>query len=224
MQKLAPWKSISTTTRHQRHGLRIRYTDETRQHDHLSNSCNDCWRGYCAVRLLLLQAPSGLGRSAKNLGLECEPSCRDRCAKMASSECALLQFSQANAVRCVGPNEPNNRSRSQERVAKCLPFLFGEIGILQPNVIVLQGRNEGTGHLQQSFRNELERGVWGRFEDEEVSRVQTIKWLKYDGWAGPSWLASLYHPSAQGRFKFDAIWDSHFRPAVDRIKKLIACP
>lgn len=156
--------------------------------------------------------------AASVLGLGCGSTCKEKCRKKTSSECALLCFSQANAVRCVHSNERNSDCRSQERVKNCLPFLFKEIGVLKPDVIVLQGRNKRSGHLQVSFRNEIERGLWGQFEGQEHAHVQTIRWFKYDGWTGPTQLASLYHPSARGRFAFDKIWRSHFGPAITRIR------
>ncbi len=157
--------------------------------------------------------------AAAILGLDCERDCKQNCAKKESLECAFLRLSQANAVRCVGVDEKDSDCRSQNRVAKCLPYLFSEICILRPDVIVLQGRNQRTGHLHKSFRQELGRGEWGELQGEELDLVQEIRWLKCDAWQGPTWLASLRHPSSLGRLRLEAIWESHYRPAVERIRK-----
>jgi hypothetical protein len=160
--------------------------------------------------------------TAEILQLACKSSCLKKCMGNESTNCALNCFGQANAVRCVSVNSKGMTFGSHNRVQKCLPFLFQQIGILRPKVIVLQGRNEGTGLIHESFKRELSEGKWGRLKSKEVNYVQLIEWQKFGGFMGPTILASLRHPSARGRRSLLKSWDSHFVPAVETIRNLLS--
>src|SRR5439155_1113279 len=120
----------------------------------------------------------------------CVQDCRERCARKPEAECALLHFAQGNAVKCTGGATNRNFARA-ERIRDCLPLIFSEIEILRPQVIVLQGRNRGTGHIHREFREEASRrGEWIETESEHVS---VISWG--GGQPYSEVVASFRHPS-----------------------------
>lgn len=90
--------------------------------------------------------------TAQLLTLPCAPACAKRCAKENPENCALYQFAQANAVKCVELSKTSRRFQGQNVVAGCLPFVFDEIRVLEPHVLVLQSSET---HFVWHFRNEL---------------------------------------------------------------------
>lgn len=76
------------------------------------------------------------------LGLSgCAGQCQQRCARLQDSGCALLQFAQGNAVKCVKDEHPSRQFDQQDMIPHCLPQMFEELSRIQPEVIVLQGQS-----------------------------------------------------------------------------------
>lgn len=145
-------------------------------------------------------------------GSDCAEHCQARCARKPESECTLLHFAQANAVRCSKATGGMAFNRGN-RVSDCISLLFSEVQLLRPDVIVLQGRNRRSGHIQVDFKTEAcQRGEWTDTSDEHVSRIM---------WRGADCstvILSLRHPS-RGWLVRD--WGPIIVPAVRRALALL---
>jgi uracil-DNA glycosylase len=151
--------------------------------------------------------------AAETLGFRCATECARRCSFKAEEECALLHFAQGNAVKCTAGGE-GMTFRRQERIRECFPLMLGEIQILRPHVIVLQGRNQGTGHIHEDFKKLAETcGTW-EMTDNELLRV-----VRWGDWSFSSIVASFRHPS-RGYQSRD--WEPIIRPAIARARELLA--
>lgn len=159
--------------------------------------------------------------AAEILNLGCESECQKRCSVLPEKECALCQFAQGNAVRCVEAHKKSMESRSQERIRQCLPLLFEQIEILRPTVIVLQGRNR-SGHIHEDFKKELRDGAWGSLEMAEGEIVGRVAWHRFGTFTGRTVIAFFRHPSALGHHSFAKNWSSETVPAIQGIRQLLA--
>lgn len=99
--------------------------------------------------------------------------------------------------------------------------LFGEIEVLQPEVIVLQGRNRNSGHIHKDFERELAAGNWGTLAIGEASLVGTITWTRGLMLGKKTVLALFYHPSAKGKANFKRVWIIEILPAIPKIHALL---
>lgn len=161
--------------------------------------------------------------AAEIVNSECRVKCQKKCSTFSEGECALCQFAQGNAVRCVEAQKKSMRFHSEKRIHKCLPLLFEQIGILRPDVIVLQGRNK-SGHIHEDFKKELREGAWGLLEITEAEVVGRVTWHRFGIFTGPTVIAFLLHPSARGRHSFIKNWSSETVPAIQRIRSLLTGP
>jgi hypothetical protein len=145
----------------------------------------------------------------------CRLYCQGGCVKVSdpNSDCALRRFSQTNAVRCVGNVQSNMTFRNQSMVRECVRLVFEDIRLLRPQVIVLQGRNRQTGHLQESFLAEArkQRGSCDNSLDFAGAAVTDLR-LDHQQII----VASLRHPS-HGWLKRD--WDKVILPVLGEINR-----
>jgi Uracil DNA glycosylase superfamily len=131
------------------------------------------------------------------LRLSCDNECRTRCSNKNIEACALANFAQTNAVKCVDRTD-TRKFRAHHRIGPCMKHnLFREIEALKPDLIALQGRDRKTGHIHEDFRREIEAQKRGHRETR-YENVDTMDW-KSTGWTGRSVIASLAHPSAIGK-------------------------
>jgi len=155
------------------------------------------------------------------LKMACESECGTACGLKPSSECALAYFAQTNAVKCATP-KIGMAFVAEHRIAACMAMnLFGEIELLQPDVIVLQGRNRDSGHIHKDFERELAAGHWGTLAIEEESPVGTITWSRGPMAGGKTILALFSHPSAKGKSNFKNTWVREIFPSIPNIHALL---
>ncbi len=143
--------------------------------------------------------------AAKILGLACSGGCVEKCVRRPPEECVLCHFAQGNAVKCVVPPkgqplQDRMTFRGHDRVARCLPLLLEEIGILRPDLIVLQG-----SRLHWHFKKDATVGEVIRLSNfpNNVSSV----------------VAFFRHPS-RGWLERD--WEPVILPALSRMRELLA--
>lgn len=156
------------------------------------------------------------------LGMNCQDTCVDACRIKPSSECVLSYFSQTNAVKCVPPKKGKD-FYSQDRIVECMgKNLFAEIEVLQPDVIVLQGKNRRTGHIHEDFVHELKIANWGSLSIAEENLLGTIEWARGKLCGRKTVLALFTHPSARGKLNFSNTWSSEVLPVVPKIHALLS--
>ncbi|MBN1587211.1 MAG: uracil-DNA glycosylase [Candidatus Omnitrophica bacterium] len=63
----------------------------------------------------------------------------------------------ANVVKC---RPPNNRVPAPEEIISCLPYLWSQIDLIQPEVLCLLGRTATTGVLKEDLPLRQTRGRW----------------------------------------------------------------
>jgi len=91
--------------------------------------------------------------------------------------------------------------------------MLREILILRPHVIVLQGRNQGTGHIHEDFKKLAETcGTW------EMTDNQLLSLVRWRDWSFSSIVASFRHPS-RGNLSRD--WERIIRPAIARAREVL---
>jgi hypothetical protein len=155
------------------------------------------------------------------LKMACESECGTACGLKPSSECVLTYFAQTNAVKCAPPKS-GMAFAAEHRIATCMATnLFGEVAVLQPDVIVLQGRNRNSGHIHKDFERELATGDWGTLAIDEGSLVGTITWSR-GPMTGRNTILSLFsHPSAKGKSNFKNTWLREVLPSIPKIHALL---
>ncbi|MBQ1371393.1 MAG: uracil-DNA glycosylase [Oscillospiraceae bacterium] len=79
----------------------------------------------------------------------------------------------ANVVKC---RPPGNRDPKEEEQAACLGYLYEQIRLIQPKLIVCLGRIAAGVLIQKEFRITRQHG----------------QWIQKDG----VWYTAIYHPSA----------------------------
>ncbi len=79
----------------------------------------------------------------------------------------------ANVVKC---RPPGNRDPSEEEQAACLTYLYEQIALIQPKLIVCLGRIAAGALIQKDYRITRQHG----------------QWILKDG----IWYTAIYHPSA----------------------------
>jgi len=146
------------------------------------------------------------------LELKCSVDCRHRCCLKPDEDCALCQFAQANAVRCTGADGGMTFSR-HDRIRDCLPLVFREIEVLRPRVIILQGRNRGSGHIHRDFQAEARKR--GRWEETSNEYVGNIIW---NGTGQAALVVSLRHPA---RAWLERNWETEIIPAMQTVRQLL---
>jgi uracil-DNA glycosylase len=119
-------------------------------------------------------------------------------------------------VRCVETHMKHMRFVGHARIHQCFPFLFEQLEILRPKVIVLQGRG-----IHGDFKKELTDGGWGTLEMTENEILGKITWHRYGEYRGPVIVAFFLHPSALGRHMFTKEWDSENLPAIQVMQSLL---
>lgn len=131
------------------------------------------------------------------LTLSCEAQCKKQCSNKSLETCALANFAQTNAVKCV-ERKDKSEFRARHRIQQCIKQnLFGEIEVLKPGIVVLQGRNK-QGHIHGDFFREIEAQKCGRLKlPHEHENVEVVDW-DLPKWTGRSVVACLMHPSARG--------------------------
>lgn len=155
------------------------------------------------------------------LRMACESECGSVCRVKPSSECVLSQFAQTNAVKCAPPKS-GMAFVAKHRIAPCMAKnLFGEIGVLQPDVIVLQGKNRNSGHIHKDFERELTAGNWGTLAAVEESLVRTVTWSRGLMTGRKTVLALFSHPSAKGKSNFKNAWFREILPSIPKIHALL---
>jgi hypothetical protein len=156
------------------------------------------------------------------LKLACESECGSACRVKPSSECVLSYFAQTNAVKCAPPKS-GMAFVAHHRIATCMAKnLFGEVELLQPDVIVLQGRDRNSGHIHKDFERELAAGQWGTLAIDDESLVGTITWSRGLMAGRKTVLALFSHPSAKGKSNFKNTVLSEILPSVAKINALLA--
>ena len=155
------------------------------------------------------------------LGMACESECSSACRVKPSSECALSYFAQTNAVKCAPPNS-GMAFVAGHRIQHCMPKnFFGEVEVLQPDVIVLQGRDRRSGHIHKDFERELTSENWGSLAIEEESLVGAITWTRGKLAGRKTVLALFSHPSARGKSNFANAWVREILPSIPKIHALL---
>lgn len=155
------------------------------------------------------------------LQMACEKECANACGVKPPSECVLSFFAQSNVVKCAPPKNGMN-FLAASRVDTCIPNLFAEIEILQPDVIVLQGRNRTSGSIHKDFQGEIVAGKWGVLSIEPENIVGTISWTRGQIAGMRSVIACFAHPSARGQFNLKNLWAREILPSVPTIRELLA--
>lgn len=135
--------------------------------------------------------------AAEILGSGCHSECDKKCGLKPRTDCVLCLFAKGNVVRCVEKEKRAMPCTSGPRIRACIRYLFRQLRILKPDVIIVQGRNKGSGHIHMDFRNEL--ANWGRLNIDDGEVTGTAIWKKFDGWNGSTQIAFFVHPSARGR-------------------------
>jgi hypothetical protein len=158
--------------------------------------------------------------AAEILDLAYKLDCLKKCSLKPEKDCVLCNYAKGNAVRCVECDKKSMACESDLRVEKCFRYIFKQLPILRPEVLILQGRNKGTGHIHEDFKNELERGDWGSLDMLNDGIVGTITWRGLDAYDGPAVVAFLQHPSAH--YPFEKTWRAEVLPAIERIRSLLA--
>jgi len=79
----------------------------------------------------------------------------------------------ANIVKC---RPPKNRDPSEEEQRACIEYLYAQLSVLNPKIIVCLGRIAAQNLIDRNFRITREHG----------------KWVK----SGGIWTTAIYHPSA----------------------------
>jgi len=158
--------------------------------------------------------------AAEILNLDCRSRCEEMCDMMPERECVLCNFAKGNAVRCVESSGEYMKFQSENRVSRCLPFLFEQLELLLPGVIVLQGRTK-AGHIQEDFKQVLNEGNWGHLEMTESKIVGSITWRRFGSDRGPVAIAFFVHPSARGLHSFKIKWETEILPATKRIRSIL---
>jgi hypothetical protein len=156
------------------------------------------------------------------LKMDCEPACEYACRAKPLSACVLPYFSQTNAVKCVAPKK-GMAFYAHNRIVECMGRnLFAEIEVLQPEVIVLQAKNRGSGHIHEDFIRELERAKWGCLSVDEENLVGTIAWTRGQLTGRKTVVAFFSHPSALGKKHFKYTWGQEILPSIPKIHALLA--
>ena len=111
---------------------------------------------------------------------------------------------------------------AEQRITACMAMnLFGEIELLQPDVIVLQGRNRKSGQIYNGFERELQRAKWGSVTIDEEGLMGTITWTRGQLNGRKTVLVRLAHPSARGKSNFSSAWVREIRPSIPKIHALL---
>lgn len=79
----------------------------------------------------------------------------------------------ANIVKC---RPPRNRDPREEEQEACIGYLFNQIELIQPKIVVCLGRIAAMRMIRPDYRITREHGSW-----EEINRI---------------WTTAIYHPSA----------------------------
>ena len=79
----------------------------------------------------------------------------------------------ANIVKC---RPPRNRDPREEEQEACIGYLFNQIELVRPRIIVCLGRIAACRLIRKDFRITREHGVWTQRND--------------------IWMTAIYHPSA----------------------------
>jgi uracil-DNA glycosylase len=176
------------------------------------NKKNESWNGHYR----------GCVRIASTLlRMACEQDCRSACRLKPTSECALSYFAQTNVVKCASPKSGMSFA-AERKITVCIATnLFGEIELLQPNVIVLQGRNRKSGRIYNDFERELEGAKWGSLTTDEERLVGTITWTRGRLEGRKTVLVCLAHPSARGKSNFSSAWVREILPSMPKIHSLL---
>jgi len=151
--------------------------------------------------------------AADLLGMSCETLCQHKCAGHPHDLCALSQFAQGNAVRCVKAENPTMEFSQHHLIPSCLLLGIEEIADIQPDVIILQSRN----CLEDKFY-ELLGPSFGTFAKEtytEHSGVFNWKNQKL------SIVVSTHHPSyaVRGFGSFEAYMEQHVKPRLQTVRR-----
>jgi hypothetical protein len=155
------------------------------------------------------------------LKMACGSECGSACRVKPSSECVLSYFAQTNAVKCAPPKY-GMAFVAEHRIVSCLAMnLFGEVEVLQPDVIILQGRNHDSGHIHKDFERELAAQHWGNLAIVEGSLVGTITWNRGLMAGRKSVLGLFKHPAAKGKSNFKNTWLREVLPSILKIHGLL---
>lgn len=135
--------------------------------------------------------PGCIWQSAILPQLDCETLCGSCCSGKEPEVCALANFAQTNAVKCVQAKE-NPEFKDKHLIQRCMKQnLFREIEVLKPDAILLQGHDNHRGFLK-----EIKEQEYGHLEMRS-DNVAAVKW-NFPRWTGRSVVAFLKHPSALG--------------------------
>jgi uracil-DNA glycosylase len=174
-----------------------------------NRSWNDHYRGCVRTAAAILKT-------------NCESECGTSCQGKPRVECTLSYFSQTNAVKCAPP-KVGRAFKAHHRIRECMARnLFAEVEILQPDVIVLQGRNRNSGHIHEDFENQLASASWGSLAMDAEGLVGTIAWTRGQLSGRRAVLALFAHPSARGKFNLKNAWVREILPSIPKIHALLA--
>jgi hypothetical protein len=164
--------------------------------------------------------------AAAILRMPCVGSCSGFCINKDPQECVLSYFAQTNCVKCAPPGKKEMAFQNTDRISRCLGSnIFREIEVLQPDVIVLQGKNLRSGHIHNDFGEQLKNGGWGDSLSTDDTSVKLIRWERRtlaDRW--PSILLELRHPSARGKFTWKNQWERDVLPTIPKVHTLLERP
>lgn len=150
--------------------------------------------------------------AATLLGMVCSCGCQKNCSRQPRENCVLSYFAQTNAVKCnEGTGGMAFKSSQLRLIRPCMEAnLLSELKLLQPDYIVLQGRNNATGHIHMDFCRLL-----GAAPDELVRVIQVPGGKQ-------AVLIALLHPSARGKFSLSVTWEPKVLPMLQRAKEIYA--
>lgn len=117
--------------------------------------------------------------------------------------CGFTRFTHVfigNIVKC---RPPQNRVPTPEERQACLGYLYKQIEIIEPEIIILLGATALQGLIDPKARISKERGLWQKWQD------------KY-------WVMPTYHPAAllrNPRLKRDS-WED-FKNVVYKYRELV---
>lgn len=105
----------------------------------------------------------------------------------------------ANIVKC---RPPNNRAPLPEERNMCLPYLYKQIELINPSILILLGATALNGLIDPNLK---------------ISQVRG-KWIEWNG----RWVMPTFHPAAllrNPKLKYDA-WED-FKQVVAKYRELV---
>jgi len=74
----------------------------------------------------------------------------------------------ANIVKC---RPPKNRDPLPEEAEACIPWLFEQIEMINPDIIVCLGRIAAYRLIRSDYKISAEHGTWGEFRGRKITAI-----------------------------------------------------